>query len=164
MRRLDPGHPAKVGLVFLSRCFEYVLGILLGIGPAFPSRIRFRRLFRGTETMNHYTLPTWSSPKRKPSAIALLYRFKTEAGAVKMENDTEFGLAAYFLQPRYRPHLARRRGPRIRHSRHQRAHHLDRDRAIRRHEGKRHRPRRLEIRYRGIFRGQIPLHGRHRPI
>jgi succinate-semialdehyde dehydrogenase/glutarate-semialdehyde dehydrogenase len=41
-------------------------------------------------------VPTWSSRKRKPSAIAPLYRFKTEAGAVKMANDTEFGLASYF--------------------------------------------------------------------
>ncbi len=28
----------------------------------------------------------------------------------------------------------------------------------------RHRPRRLEIRHRGVPRGQIPLHGRHRPL
>ena len=45
-----------------------------------------------------------------------------------------------FLQPRHRPHLAGRRSPRIRHRRHQRGHHLDRDRPLRRHEGKRHRP------------------------
>ena len=28
--------------------------------------------------------------------VAPLYRFKTEADAIKMANDTEFGLAAYF--------------------------------------------------------------------
>ena len=42
--------------------------------------------------------------------------------------------------------------------------HLDRDRPLRRHEGKRHPPRRLEIRHRGIPRSQIPLHGRYRPV
>src|SRR6266446_8637432 len=68
------------------------------------------------------------------------------------------------LQPRHRPHLARRRGAGIRHRRHQRRHHLDRDRPLRRHEGKRYRPRRLEIRHRGIPRSQIPLHGRYRPL
>ena len=31
-------------------------------------------------------------------------------------------------------------------------------------KGERHRPRRLEIRHRGIPRSQIPLHGRHRPV
>src|SRR5271167_3606637 len=74
--------------------------------------------------------------------VAPLYRFKSEADAVKMANDTEF--LPLFLQPRYRPHLARRRGARIRHRRYQRGHHLDRDRAIPGHEGERHRPRRLE--------------------
>ena len=68
------------------------------------------------------------------------------------------------VSPRHRPHLARCRRARIRHRRHQRRHHLDRDRAVWRHEGKRHRPGRLEIRHRGIPRSQIPLHGRHRPV
>jgi hypothetical protein len=45
-----------------------------------------------------------------------------------------------------------------------RRHHLDRDRAVRRHEGERYRPRGLKIRHRGIPRGQVPLHGRHRPL
>jgi acyl-CoA reductase-like NAD-dependent aldehyde dehydrogenase len=70
--------------------------------------------------------------------VAPLYRFKSEDGAVKMANDTEFGLASYFLQPRHRPHLARRRGARIRHCRHQRGYHIDLDCALRRHEGERH--------------------------
>jgi Aldehyde dehydrogenase family len=76
--------------------------------------------------------------------VAPLYRFKTEADAVKMANDTPHpdppphagegreGARRLFLQPRHRPHLARRRGARIRH--------------------------------RGIPRSQIPLHGRHRPV
>jgi succinate-semialdehyde dehydrogenase/glutarate-semialdehyde dehydrogenase len=68
--------------------------------------------------------------------VAPLYRFKSEAEAVKMANEAPL----LFLQPRHRPHLARRRGPRIRHRRPQRRHHLDRDRPLRRHEGKRHRP------------------------
>ena len=96
--------------------------------------------------------------------MAPLCRFKTDDEAVKMANDTEFGLAAYFYS-RYigriwpvtdglgygivgindgiiSTEIAPFGG----------------------HEGKRHRPRRLEIRHRGIPRGQIPLHGRHRPL
>jgi hypothetical protein len=54
---------------------------------------------------------------------------------VKMANDTPTlpspvcgegreRARSLFLQPRRRPHLARRRGARIRHCRHQRGHHL----------------------------------------
>ncbi len=59
---------------------------------------------------------------------APLYRFKTEADAVKMAND-----APTLTLPRSRPlageggrgrHLARRRGAGIRHRRHQRGQHL----------------------------------------
>ena len=82
--------------------------------------------------------------------VAPLYRFKTDAEAIKMANDTEFGLASYFYSRDIGRNLARRGGPRIRHRRHQRGHHLDRDRALRRHKGERHRPRRLEIRHRGV--------------
>jgi succinate-semialdehyde dehydrogenase/glutarate-semialdehyde dehydrogenase len=77
-------------------------------------------------------------------AIAPLYRFKTDAEAIKMANDTEFGLASYF----YSRDIGRiwrvaealeygivginegiiSRNP------------LARSRALRRHEGKRHRP------------------------
>jgi|SRR5215471_9783361 len=105
------------------------------------------------------------SPRRRPSApVALLYRFKSEDEAVKMANDTAFGLASYF------------------HSR-------DIGRIWRVAEALEygivgindgiisteiapfggmkesgHRPRRIEIRHRGIPRGQLPLHGRHRPL
>jgi len=75
--------------------------------------------------------------------VAPLYRFKTDDEVVRMANDTEFGLAAYF----YSRDIAR-----IRHRRHQRRHHFDRDRPLRRHKGKRHRSRRLEIRHRRISR------------
>ena len=93
--------------------------------------------------------------------VAPLYRFKNEDEAIRMANDTEFGLASYF----YSRDIGRIwRVARIRHRGHQRGHHLDRDRPLRRHEGKRHRPRRLQIRHRGIPRGQIPLHARHRPV
>jgi hypothetical protein len=50
------------------------------------------------------------------------------------------------VSPRHRPHLARCRRARIRHRRHQRRYHLDRDRPLWRHEGKRHQPRGLEMR------------------
>jgi antitoxin MazE len=68
--------------------------------------------------------------------VAPLYCLKTEDQAIRMANDTPAltlpqvrgregeGAGLLFLQPRYRPHLARRRGPRIRHRRHQRGHHL----------------------------------------
>jgi Aldehyde dehydrogenase family len=57
--------------------------------------------------------------------VAPLYRFKTEAEAIKMAND-----APTLPLPRPRggsgrgPNLAGRGGPRIRHRRHQRGHHL----------------------------------------
>jgi acyl-CoA reductase-like NAD-dependent aldehyde dehydrogenase len=55
------------------------------------------------------------SMKREPRKctfrpVAPLYRFKADDEAIKMTNDTEFKLAAYFLQPRHRAHVARRRG------------------------------------------------------
>ena len=68
-----------------------------------------------------------------------------------------------FLRPRPRPRLAGGGGDRIRHRRHQHRHHLHRSRAVRRREGIRHRPRRLEIRHRGLSRGQIHVHGRLSP-
>jgi hypothetical protein len=57
--------------------------------------------------------------------VAPLYRFKSEDEAIKMANDTP---TLTLPRPRGRegrgPHLAGRRGARIRHRRHQRGHHL----------------------------------------
>jgi Aldehyde dehydrogenase family len=65
--------------------------------------------------------------------VAPLYRLKTEKEAIKMASETPTasgecwrGGRRHFLQPRHRPHLARRRGARIRYRRHQRRHHFDR--------------------------------------
>jgi len=76
--------------------------------------------------------------------VAPLCRFKTEGEAIKMANRHSHPnpppLAPLAGEGREGPHLARRRGSRIRHRRHQRGHHLDRDRRVRRHEEERHRP------------------------
>jgi hypothetical protein len=82
--------------------------------------------------------------------VAPLCRFKTDDEAVKMANDTPT-----LPSPARGGGLGRG---------HQRTHHLDRDRAVRWHERKRHRPRRLQIRHRGIPRSQMLVHGRHRPV
>ena len=92
--------------------------------------------------------------------VAPLFRFKTEEEAVRMANDTPFGLAAYFFTRDLGRCLARRRGARVRHRRRQRGDHLDRDCAVRRLEGKRHRPRGIAPRHRGIPRDQVHADGR----
>ncbi len=92
--------------------------------------------------------------------VAPLFRFKTEEEAVRMANDTPFGLAAYFFTRDLGRCLARRRGARVRHRRRQRGNHLDRDRAVRRLERKRHRTRGIAPRHRGIPRDQIHADGR----
>ena len=98
--------------------------------------------------------------------VAPLFRFKTEAEAIQLANDTEFGLASYFYG-------------------------RDLGRVWRVAEALEYgmvgintgmistevapfggvkesgtRPRGLQVRHRGVPRGQIPLHGRHlaRPI
>jgi hypothetical protein len=95
--------------------------------------------------------------------VAPLYRFKSEADAIKMANDTEFGLASYFYSRDigriWRVAQALECGivginegiisPKSRW----------RDRPVRRHEGERHRPRRLKIRHRGIPRSQTAAPG-----
>jgi hypothetical protein len=90
-------------------------------------------------------------------------RLKTDAEAISMANDTEFGLAAYFYSRDigriWRVAEALEYGivginEGI----------ISTEIAPLRHEGKRHRPRRLKIRHRGIPRSQIPLHGWHRPV
>jgi succinate-semialdehyde dehydrogenase/glutarate-semialdehyde dehydrogenase len=84
--------------------------------------------------------------------VAPLYRFKTDAEAIKMANDTEFGLAAYF----YSRDIGRiwRVAEALEYGivGINEGINLDRDRPVWRHEGKRHRPRRVEIRHRGIPR------------
>ena len=66
--------------------------------------------------------------------VAPLFRFKTEEEAIKLANDTEFGLASYFYARDVGRDLPRRRGAGIRHHRHQRGDHLHRGGAVRRHE------------------------------
>ena len=92
--------------------------------------------------------------------MAPLFRFKTEDEAIRLANDTEFGLAAYFYSRDigriWRVAEALEYGIVGINDRH----HLDRGRALRRHEGIRPRPRRLEVRHRGLPGDQVPLHGR----
>ena len=64
------------------------------------------------------------------------------------------------LRSRHRPRLARGRGARIRHRRHQYRDHLDGSGAVWRREGVGHRPRGVEIRAGGVSRDQIPVYGR----
>jgi acyl-CoA reductase-like NAD-dependent aldehyde dehydrogenase len=52
--------------------------------------------------------------------VAPLFRFKDEAEAIRMANDTEFGLASYFYAATSAASGAFRRGAGIRHRRHQR--------------------------------------------
>ncbi len=92
--------------------------------------------------------------------LAPLFAFRTEDDAVRMANDTEFGLAAYFLHPRREPGVARGRGARIRHRRHQRRTHLNGSGAIRRREAERPRTRGVALWNRRLPRNQIPLPGR----
>ena len=80
--------------------------------------------------------------------VAPLFKFATEAEAVHMANDTPFGLAAYFFTRDIGRCWRVGGSARVRHRRRQRGHHLDRDRAVRRLQGKRHRPRRLASRHR----------------
>ena len=80
--------------------------------------------------------------------VAPLFKFATEAEAVHMANDTPFGLAAYFFTRDIGRCWRVGGSARIRHRRRQRGHHLDRDRSVRRLQGKRHRPRRLASRHR----------------
>ena len=60
-----------------------------------------------------------------------------------------------FFRPRCRARVARRRGARVRHRRHQHRSDLDRGGAVRRDEGIRDRPRGLQVRHRGISRSEI---------
>ncbi len=92
--------------------------------------------------------------------VAPLFKFKTEAEAIAMANDTEFGLAAYV----YTRDLARSwrvsEAHRIRHRGTQHRHHLHRGRTVRRREGIRHRTRRVEVRHPRLHRTEIRLRRR----
>ena len=94
--------------------------------------------------------------------VAGIARFATEEEAVRIANDTPYGLCRVLLQPRRRPRLARLGGARLRHRRHQHRLRLHRGRAVRRHEGVGHRPRGLEVRHRGLARAEVPRAGGHR--
>ena len=96
--------------------------------------------------------------------VAPLFRFKTEEEAIKLANDTEFGLASYFYARDVGPHLPCRRGVGIRHHRHQRGHHLHRGGAVRRHEVVRPGPRGIQIRHRGLSGDQVPGTRRYRKL
>ena len=61
------------------------------------------------------------------------------------------------LRPRHRPRLACRRSARVRDRRRQHRPDLHRGRALRRDEGVGHRTRRIEVRDRGVPRGEIPV-------
>ena len=56
--------------------------------------------------------------------VAPLFRFKTEEEAIKLANDTEFGLAAYFYSRDIGRVWRVGEAPGVRHRRHQRGHHL----------------------------------------
>ena len=64
--------------------------------------------------------------------VAPLFRFKTEDEVIAHGQRHAVRARRLFLRPRRRPRLARRRGARVRHHRHQRGHHLDRGGAVRR--------------------------------
>ena len=80
--------------------------------------------------------------------VAPLFKFSTEAEAIRMANDTPFGLAAYFFLARHRPLLARGGSARVWYCRRQRGDHVNRDRSVRRIQRERHRARGLAPRHR----------------
>ena len=92
--------------------------------------------------------------------VAPLFKFKTEADAIAMANDTPVRPRRLLLLARHRPRVARRRGAGVRHHRHQRGHHLQRGRAVRRLQAVGARPRGLAPRRRGIPRDQVHADGR----
>ena len=80
----------------------------------------------------------------RPARAALPLRDRRRGGAARQRHRVR--PRGLLLQPRHRPHLAGGGAARIRHRRHQHRDHLDRGGALRRHEGIRHRPRRLTLR------------------
>ena len=91
--------------------------------------------------------------------VAPLFRFETEAEAIRMANDTEFGLAAYF----YTRDLAR--SWRVAEALEYGIVGLNTGlistevAPVRRHEGVRHRPRGLQVRHPRLHRAQVSVRG-----
>lgn len=94
--------------------------------------------------------------------VAPLFKFKTEIDAIRMANDTEFGLAVLILLERHRPRLAGKRGLGIQHGRNQLRADIQRGGAVRRRQAIRDWAGWVQAWHRGLYRNQIHLHGRHR--
>ena len=86
--------------------------------------------------------------------VAGIARFATEEEAVRIANDTPYGLSAYYFSG-ISAASACRRGARVRHRRRQHRSDLDRGGAVRRRQGVRHRPRGLVLRRRRLGRAQV---------
>jgi len=82
-----------VNLVFLSRRFENAVGILLG-GVSFSDRV-WPDTSRRQQDWPVSPTDMVITKEETFGLVAPLYRFKREEDAVKMVNDTEFGLASY---------------------------------------------------------------------
>ena len=96
--------------------------------------------------------------------VAPVFRFKDEADAIRLANDTQYGLGVLFLRPRPGPRVARRGSARIRHGRDQQRRDLERARPVRRRQGIRRRPRRLPPRGGGVRRAQVHADERAGPV
>ena len=73
--------------------------------------------------------------------VAPVVTFTDEDDAIRMANDTEYGLVSYVYTARPGPRPARQRAPRLRHGRPQPRPRLRPRRPLRRHQAVRHRPR-----------------------
>ena len=124
------------------------------------ARCRGRRRRRAASRGSSSSRPCSSSVTRTMAMsceetfgpVAGIARFSTEDEAVRIANDTPYGLAAYFYSQGLGRVGPRRRGARVRDRRHQHRAHLDRGRAVRRREGVRDRPRGLVLRDRRVAR------------
>ena len=87
--------------------------------------------------------------------VAPLFRFKTDAEAIALANDTEFGLAAYFYGRDIGRIWTRGGRARVRNRGHQHRHHLDGSGAIRRDEAVGDRSRGIEVRDGGVSRDRV---------
>ena len=93
--------------------------------------------------------------------LAPVYRFKTGEGRDQDGQRHGVRSCSLLLYPRHHSCLEGRRSPGIRHRWHQYRVDLNRGGTLWRHEGIRYRPRRVQIRHRGISGNQIPVHGWH---